>query len=284
MISVNRTSVSPPKDLVGDDCPGAKELAKALAFYARPENSTASYGKYKAYKNESVIKALNELFHGKCAYCESAYNATQPVDVEHYRPKGAIIIKDALTPPGYYWLAATWENLLPSCIDCNRERTQEFPDRRTGKVGKANKFPLRGRKKHASRPGHERREHAHRLLLNPCEDLPHKHIEFTEEGVVRPALKASGQPSDMGEISIEVYGLQRIGLVQRRMAHAKTVCALIKSIKLLERKVVEYPNDQDFVERLKEEMGLLKGFMQPDREYAGMVQQIVAKLYRELPR
>ncbi len=180
MISVNRTSVTSPKDLVGADCPGAKELAKALAFYARAENRTASYGKYKAYKSESVIKALNELFHGKCAYCESAYSATQPVDVEHYRPKGAIIIKDALTPPGYYWLAATWENLLPSCIDCNRERTQEFQDRRTGKVGKANKFPVRGRKKHAAKPGHEKREHTYRLLINPCEDLPHNQLEFTK--------------------------------------------------------------------------------------------------------
>ena len=284
MISVNRTSVTPPQDLVGDDCPGAKELAKALAFYARAENRTASYGKYKAYKAESVVKALKELFHGKCAYCESAYSATQPVDVEHYRPKGAIIIKDALTPPGYYWLAATWENLLPSCIDCNRERTQEFPDRRTGKVGKANKFPLRGRKKHASKPGLEKREHSYRLLLNPCEDKPEKHLEFTEEGMVREALDASGRPSEMGKISIEVYGLQRIGLAQKRMSHAIRVRALIKSIKLLESKIIEYPNDPDFVTQLKEEMALLKGYMQPDQEYAGMVRQLVAKLYREVPQ
>lgn len=50
-----------------------------------------------------------------------------PLDVEHFRPKSEIDEVDpatfrpvpgrAPTAPGYYWLAAAWSNLLPSCIE-----------------------------------------------------------------------------------------------------------------------------------------------------------------------
>ena len=94
---------------------------------------------------------------GKCAYCESFYAGTQPVDVEHYRPKGKV---DGMAGhPGYWWLAGRWENLLPSCIDCNRKRRQKTPKAADGllvtllengdfdrqdtlSTGKATAFPL----------------------------------------------------------------------------------------------------------------------------------------------
>ena len=43
---------------------------------------------------------------------------------------------------GYYWLAATWPNLLLSCADCNRPRTQDDCDGNARVIGKANFFPL----------------------------------------------------------------------------------------------------------------------------------------------
>jgi hypothetical protein len=48
-----------------------------------------------------------------------------------FRPKGGWVQNDgdALTQPGYYWLAYEWSNLLISCQLCN----QEF---------KKNRFPL----------------------------------------------------------------------------------------------------------------------------------------------
>ena len=45
---------------------------------------------FARYKEASVKTALEKLFHGKCAYCESFYAGLQPVDVEHYRPKGEV--------------------------------------------------------------------------------------------------------------------------------------------------------------------------------------------------
>ncbi|MEF9674035.1 hypothetical protein QNM99_25505 [Pseudomonas sp. PCH446] len=47
------------------------------------------------------------------------------MDVEHYRPKGAV--SEDASHPGYWWVAMDWDNLLPSCIDCNRKRKQVTP-------------------------------------------------------------------------------------------------------------------------------------------------------------
>ena len=81
-----------------------------------------------AYKADDVKATLEQAFRGKCAYCESAYSAAQPMAVEHYRPKGEVVIAGKRTPPGYYWLASAWDNLLPSCTDCNSPRRQVLPD------------------------------------------------------------------------------------------------------------------------------------------------------------
>lgn len=283
MIRVDRAAVPVPADLDGDDSAGGKELKKVLDFYAKPANREAAFEKYEAYKSESVLSALRRLFHGKCAYCESWYKATQPVDVEHFRPKGGVAVVDAATgrpkllKPGYYWLAARWDNLLPSCIDCNRERTQELEGEDPVKTGKANKFPLAS-KRRAARPGEETREKP--LLLDPCNDDPDQHLEFLPEGVVRPALDGRSRPSRKGGASIEVYGLQRLGLVQLRRDRAIEVKAQIRRVQDLEDWVDRYPDDPKFLDRLAEEIAILKGYMEPDRPYAGMARQLIRALYR----
>ena len=73
-------------------------------------------GKHEAkgsiYASVSVRRALEKLFHFKCAYCESSI-ANQDWDVEHFRPKGRVAEREKHT--GYYWLAYEWTNLYPSC-------------------------------------------------------------------------------------------------------------------------------------------------------------------------
>ena len=82
--------------------------------------------KFAAYKADGVAEALNEMFRGKCAYCESRIRAVHPTDIEHYRPKAAVLMGGKPEKPGYYWLAAHWENLLASCIFCNRPNRHGF--------------------------------------------------------------------------------------------------------------------------------------------------------------
>ncbi|HEX6623734.1 MAG TPA: retron system putative HNH endonuclease [Pyrinomonadaceae bacterium] len=284
MIRVNRKKVPLPPDLADDGkSTAARERLKTDAFYADKKNHQLPYDKYAAYKKDSVIKALNDLFRGKCAYCESIYAATQPTDVEHYRPKGGVVVAGEFTRPGYYWLAASWENLLPSCIDCNRERKQDFTDKTSGKSGKANHFPLTKEDYRAKSAAEIKREARARLLLDPCHDDPDKHLVFEDDGVVKPLKQKSGRASTRGENSIRIYGLNRYDLASLRAERARETLALIARIKRLEQRVELDPDDKfGFQAELLEEMALLKGYGQPDRRYAGMVRQLVRRHYRKV--
>jgi len=58
--------------------------------------------------------------------------------------------------PGYFWLAAQWDNLFLSCNDCNGERAQvELPSGSERLMGKLDRFPLTDETKRASAPGAE---------------------------------------------------------------------------------------------------------------------------------
>jgi hypothetical protein len=182
-----------PAALAGADSPAERERQNAAAYWAK--NGTMKGFKFVVYKDARVVKALEDAFFGKCAYCEFSYAGGAPCDVEHYRPKGAIDVDGTLTEPGYYWLAAEWTNLLPSCVDCNRARYQEFPDADPELSGKANKFPIGDPAARAKQPGQE--AHEERLLLHPYFDDPSEHLHFLERGIIQAAL-TDGKPHGEG--------------------------------------------------------------------------------------
>ena len=271
-----------PAELAGATSAGGKETAEAIAFFAKPRNKEKSFEKFQAYKNRKVIDALNRLFSFKCAYCESKYEATQPVDVEHYRPKAGVDVDGRLERPGYYWLAATWGNLLPSCIDCNRKRTHDFPDADPAIRGKANCFPIGNPARRAGRPGEEKRER--RLLLHPAFDDPDEHLEFIEEGVVRPAARG-GKESKMGRVSIEVYGLDRPGLVHARRDHLIRINGLLKKLSKTRERLAERGGDaarkRELEEDLRELREELETYQTPDQVYSTMARQVIARSTRD---
>jgi hypothetical protein len=124
------------------------------------------------------------------------------------------------THPGYWWLAADWDNLLPSCIDCNRRRRQTHatPDGApmAEKSGKQDLFPMDGPyiSDHAADISAE-----HPLLLNPCRDDPAQHLAFRVLPDPILALALPLDPPDApqrGAAAIRVYGLNRLALVQER--------------------------------------------------------------------
>ena len=155
----------------------------------------------------------------------------QPVDVEHYRPKNAVADTEH---EGYWWLAMDWTNLLPSCIDCNRKRNQKAPDPTltnlvdlfdtdrdrtiSMKSGKGTTFPIADEVGRAefipfgAAPGNRNTvENEQRLLLDPTRDEPEEHLVFSTRDV-----SVVGHRTPMGAMSIQVYGLNRLGLVQER--------------------------------------------------------------------
>lgn len=235
MIHVDR--IATPASLDGRNSVGGVETREAIEAHEKGQEI-----EFKAYKRDDVVQALRTMFHKKCAYCEFNYAAGGPEDVEHFRPKGAVIVNDKLSKPGYYWLAATWTNLLPSCIDCNRRRTKEFADGTTAGSGKANYFPVADERRR--RRSHRSRSREEPLLLNPCDDEPQEHLEFVADGLVRPAAVANGSASVKGAKSIEVYGLLRADLVEQRAVKQRRVRAAIQSALDLAALVEQAPNGQ----------------------------------------
>jgi uncharacterized protein (TIGR02646 family) len=220
----------PPKPTLFDNTTSIvnTERSEAIAFFRKRANKDKGFT-FKAYKEKPIVKALNEHFAYKCAYCESSYAATAPVDVEHYRPKSEIVEDKKKIRPGYYWLACDWGNLLPACRDCNSPRNHTFANGIVDLRGKANSFPIANPKQRAKKPGQESREQ--RLLLHPYRDDPTKHIEYTVDGVIRPKLDKAGRSSRKGRTSIRVYGLDRPLLTDARRKQAIQTQGAIEKIR-----------------------------------------------------
>jgi len=160
------------------------------------------------YGHAKVKRALVEMHHGKCCYCESYVRHITPGTIDHYRPKAASqqSAGSSLIRPGYYWLAYEWENLLFACPECNQT--------------KRNRFPIRDATRRAlSHLDSLAQEDA--LLINPAEDNPAELISFREEFAF---------PVDdnlRGHTTIEVLELNdRKDLVDRRREKIQTLRVL----------------------------------------------------------
>lgn len=269
-----------PDDLAGPASRGGQEQALAIAFFADPANENETFS-FNAYSRDAVKQTLNEAFGFKCAYCESYFGATQPIDVEHFRPKSGVAVDGRLVKPGYYWLAASWGNLLPSCIDCNRGREQVVIGADTRVVGKANQFPVAREERRAHTPGDESGEP--RLLLHPSLDRVESHLEFMLEGIVRPSVSTTGKESPKAVASIDVYALQRDGLVRARKAREQLIRIEIGRARKAALRMNEPGADLfDFAADLRESLAMLRDYMAPGSPYAGMARQLIEPVIEEL--
>jgi hypothetical protein len=149
--------------------------------------------------------------------------------------------------------------------------------------GKANRFPIGNEAQRARRPGSERRER--RILLNPCLDNPDRHLRFLENGDVC-AAEIRGRQSEIGVVSIEVYGLDRPDLVSARRAVLTEVQGIIAKIRKF-RARLDQPNTaenrrREIEDDIATEIAELKGRCAANQPYAGMVRQVVRRFRRQL--
>lgn len=244
---------------------------------------------YERYSDREVVETLRLLFHGKCAYCESRYAGVQPMDVEHWRPKGEVQDPQVGSiKPGYYWLAAEWTNLLPSCIDCNRARTQyDAMEEKNIVLGKKNQFPvvdpsLRATQHEADpeRVGGTETP----LLINPCLDDPETLLEYDEDGLMLPK---SQDPTSLDHrramASIQVYALNRGDLVAERRAlalrldHRLHVIRQLGEIRasLAERDALREADA--LADLIAGEIDLVLEMIEPDQSYAGLARQLIRR-------
>jgi hypothetical protein len=272
-----------------------KELEIAISHYKSGESKAYSF---KVYKDEAIKYKLEQLFHDKCAYCETKYSYTQPVDIEHYRPKGAVDILDGNgkkidTIQGYYWLAAFWENLLPSCIDCNRARNHTYIDEngesKVKVTGKQNLFPLDDESQRASGGNPITKTKISKssvsksisneqpLLLNPEVDETERFFHYLNSGVVIPSPELSSDLDRKKALtSIDIYGLNRPGLVFSRkeviLAIEHQFFILAGLFKLLPLK----SDDEEIVmELVSHILGYVESFTLPQKQYSDMARKVI---------
>lgn len=254
--------------------------------------------KFSVYKDKEIASQLRLMFFHKCAYCESQYRHVSSTDIEHFRPKGAILINDTLQGPGYYWLAATWENLFPSCPLCNRTGNYELVGATTTEAGgKGCAFPLldelkRVRKHDLSIDEEEKQ----RLLLNPCVDNPEDVLHYLGDGtmVAKPGLSVLKRRR--ASESIRIYGLFRGELVARRHEKMIELAARLDAVddaslflSWMIKDGVAKTRIKKQARRLEEEVAALKMMFDAKSPYQGLLrfqirQQLGGKLATKLKR
>jgi uncharacterized protein (TIGR02646 family) len=211
--------------------PNAAWFSKAL-LEASKTATHASHEVSDHYRDAEVKKALEKLFHDKCAYCETNITASSDWDVEHYRPKGRVAERADHT--GYYWLAYEWTNLLPSCSHCNQRRKDQplFDDPTTGPAaGKGDQFPLRDETTRAMLPTDDL-SLEEPLLLDPTRTDPSALFTFNPKGqiVPRPAFPGDKRPAETRRIC----HLYRRRLRKRRFTVIGRVRQLVEALRQAE--------------------------------------------------
>jgi uncharacterized protein (TIGR02646 family) len=271
---------------------GQRETEDAILFFQDPANHSSKYKKsYTVYKEKTVRELLQKMCYGKCAYCESRITAIYSGDIDHFRPK-----------KHYKWLAADWENLLFACPFCNQTYTHKIT--KDGKIeevvqGKLDQFPLLDKAYQLTieqgnifltdvktyKEAFDREERL-RLLIKPCTD---ENIEacfkYDDHGLILVGDGLEPTTRRKAEKSIEVYALQRLGLVQAREAKVIQIKAQIKRIELAIANLNKHFEGSE-VERtyyegkVREEMQILKRFQDPDQEYAGLARYIIRSYFQ----
>jgi len=90
-------------------------------------SSKSAYNDGKSDNKDSLKWTLKQIYHEKCAFCES-YIKNEVGDIEHFRPKNSNEnqAKKCDKTYSYYWLAFSWDNLLPCCSRCNGKKSNCF--------------------------------------------------------------------------------------------------------------------------------------------------------------
>ncbi|MCB1218055.1 AAA family ATPase [bacterium] len=139
MIYRDRSQVERPEFLDSDEV--RKELLRMAEFYLRPfeERAQETYSHNPALlQHAEILKPLLQLFHNKCAFCESRISLEAGKDgssqavVHRFRPLSHATdygwnLEPKEWPDHYWWLAYTWENLYPACRECDESRGNYFP-------------------------------------------------------------------------------------------------------------------------------------------------------------
>jgi hypothetical protein len=160
----------------------------------------------KKYGHAGVKNALVNMFHGKCAYCESKITVVDFGDIEHFCPKSE-----------YPDLTFEWSNLLFSCAVCN------------GASHKGTNFPLD--------------VNGNPLLIDPTDGItdPNTHLDFAWDDIAGLA-NVYGR-DDRGKTVENIFDLNgskgRKELVAHRSEYVKKLLVLLRLAQLDDQEAID---------------------------------------------
>jgi len=163
----------------------AAEWTRKLLTATTKEEKSRAEGKYR---HEKIKDALVNMFHGKCAYCESKITHVDYGHIEHFKPKSFT---------AYRTLTFEWTNLLLACAVCN------------GTEYKGTKFPL------AAEGG---------PFVNPCDDEPNDHFDFVYDQTAKLATVVG--KTVRGVTTEKLIGLNRHDLRSLRTKWVQSLLCL----------------------------------------------------------
>lgn len=212
MILVGRPP-KPPKPLARDVAITAANGLQRDTFIAAYQSGERKFDFIKSvYGSKATKNKFSRAQHAKCCFCEAIFDANVSGDVEHFRPKKAVMTTGGLIYPGYYWLAYNFENLFYCCPHCNQYK-------------KKNWFPLEHEGDRA-RSHHQSYLVERPLLLDPAGPRdPRQHIRFDRDFPV--GVTASGKKT------VECLGLDRHALNRDRRKLLARLEADLNVVKLL---------------------------------------------------
>ncbi len=194
---VSRELVQIPETLTS---PEVNRLREELARYAANTDGLSKQQRapinQTVFADSSLISGLEELFGGRCGYCEQRVETYSRPSLEHHRPFGLAQGKDGRTDQSHYsWLAYEWDNMVAACQDCRKR--------------KQNLFYIDGARGPVNATIAELRSAENSLLLDPCFDDPAKHLRFGSDGRV-------DHLSTKGQETISLLSLNRRELIDAR--------------------------------------------------------------------
>ena len=302
MIPITRPAPPPELDLTDPNSDASQELRDL-----RGKRGKLSGGDFKVYKKQPVRDLLEEMHHGKCAYCEAHIRATQDSDVEHYRPKlGVTEAREAgVDHPGYWWLGMDWTNLLLSCQHCNQPRTklvvlpedleniddiQAFVDKvkaerskNKTRTGKHNFFPTADNSWVTSPDDNRGIDGEKPLLLDPTRVDPRDHLDWVIDGDASTLRPRNGSPE--GEATIRILALNRRWLAEDRRIRLSEMKIERNTIIEAMNDWLQAPNDaaaQAHRQRAQDAMARLERWCADNQPFAGLARAYFASVQAEV--
>ncbi|WP_139291378.1 hypothetical protein [Paracoccus sp. SM22M-07] len=281
-----------PACLIGAASAGTLEINAASIHYATGTTETYSFA---VYRRPEVKTALEKMSNTKCAYCETMYGAGYDGAVEHYRPKARLSTDPH---PGYWWLAASWSNLLPTCQHCNESRRQVVVHadmtmreaarlhrerRNLTTVGKALQFPVLGSRKF---PKARSLASEDALLIDPTRRDPTNHIMFPSElgvSLAVPAARPRG-PDVYGQATINIAALNRYELVRDRSLHLMTLRKIVLRLsRAIDRQeAADASTNKALLDAAREDqddaIAELSDWAKPDKQYSAVAKSLLQRV------